>query len=63
MGPPNGTVMATNFHNTLYVTSEGAYVAKSGETVTVRVDGQTRIQVPLHHLNRHRLLRMGWRQP
>jgi len=40
----------SNFHNTLYVTTEGAYVAKSGETVIVRVDGETRIQVPLHHL-------------
>ena len=39
-----------NLHNTLYVTSEGAYVAKSGETVVVRVDGATRMQVPLHHL-------------
>lgn len=31
-----GTAM-TNFHNTLYVKSEGAYVAKNGESVVVRV--------------------------
>ena len=40
----------TNFHNTLYVTSEGAYVAREGESVVVRVNGATRIQVPLHHV-------------
>jgi CRISPR-associated protein Cas1 len=40
----------TNFHNTLYVTSEGAYVAREGESVVVRVEGTTRMQVPLHHL-------------
>jgi CRISP-associated protein Cas1 len=47
-----------NLHNTLYVTSEGAYVAKSGETVVVRVDGATRIQVPLHHLTS--IVCFGW---
>ena len=39
-----------NLHNTLYVTSEGAYVAKSGESAVVKVDGSVRMQVPLHHL-------------
>ena len=48
----------SNFHNTLYVTTEGAYVAKSGETVIVRVDGETRIQVPLHHLSS--IVCFGW---
>ena len=39
-----------NLHNTLYVTSEGAYVSKSGESAVVKVDGSVRMQVPLHHL-------------
>jgi hypothetical protein len=39
-----------NLHNTLYVTSEGAYVSKSGESAVVKVDGAVRMQVPLHHL-------------
>lgn len=36
--------------NTLYVTSQGAYLAREGETVLVRVDGETRIKVPIHNL-------------
>lgn len=33
-----------NLHNTLYVTSEGAYVSKSGESAVVKVDGSVRMQ-------------------
>lgn len=40
----------TNVHNTLYVTTEGAYVAREGESLKVRVEGATRLQIPLHHL-------------
>jgi CRISPR-associated protein Cas1 len=36
--------------NTLYVTAQGAYVARDGETVAVRVEHETRIQVPIHTL-------------
>ncbi|MDM7999332.1 MAG: type I-C CRISPR-associated endonuclease Cas1c [Dehalococcoidia bacterium] len=36
--------------NTLYVTTQGAYLAREGETVLVRVDGETRLQVPIHTL-------------
>ena len=36
--------------NTLYVTTQGAYLAKDGETVLVRVDGETRLRVPIHNL-------------
>lgn len=36
--------------NTLYVTSQGAYLAKERETVLVKQDGETRIQVPVHTL-------------
>ena len=36
--------------NTLYVTTQGAYLAKEGETVVVSVNRETRLQVPLHTL-------------
>lgn len=36
--------------NTLYVTTQGAYLAREGETVLVRVDGETRLRVPIHTL-------------
>ncbi|EKD37963.1 MAG: hypothetical protein ACD_75C00924G0003 [uncultured bacterium] len=36
--------------NTLYVTTQGSYLAKDGETVAVRVEHATRLQVPVHTL-------------
>lgn len=36
--------------NTLYVTTQGAYLGKDGETVVVRTDGTPTMRVPLHHL-------------
>jgi CRISP-associated protein Cas1 len=36
--------------NTLYVTTQGAYVFKEGLAVAVRVEGKTRIRVPVHNL-------------
>ncbi len=36
--------------NTLYVTSQGAYLAREGETVVVRLEGQERLRVPIHTL-------------
>jgi CRISPR-associated protein Cas1 len=36
--------------NTLYVTTQGTYLAKEGETVTVRVEHKTRLQLPIHTL-------------
>jgi CRISP-associated protein Cas1 len=36
--------------NTLYVTSEKSYLAVEGESLVVRVDKMTKLQVPLHHL-------------
>jgi len=36
--------------NTLYVTVEGAYLAKDGETVAVRIEHETRMQLPVHTL-------------
>src|SRR5947209_4894514 len=37
--------------NSLFVTTEGAYLAKSGEAIAVRVERQVRIRVPLHNLD------------
>jgi CRISPR-associated protein Cas1 len=36
--------------NTLYVTTQGAWLAKDGETVAVRVEQETRLRVPIHTL-------------
>jgi len=36
--------------NTLYVTTQGAYVHVDHQTLKVEVDGETRLQVPVHHL-------------
>lgn len=38
------------FLNTLYVATPGAYLAKDGENVAVRIDRETRSSIPLHHL-------------
>ncbi|MCE5333413.1 MAG: type I-C CRISPR-associated endonuclease Cas1c [Desulfobacteraceae bacterium] len=34
--------------NTLYVTTQGAYLSKEGETVVVKVDGDARLHIPIH---------------
>lgn len=34
--------------NTLYVTTQGAYLSKEGETVLVSVDGEKKLQIPVH---------------
>lgn len=36
--------------NTLYVTTQGAYLSREGETVLVRVEHETRLRVPIHTL-------------
>ena len=36
--------------NTLFVTTQGAYLAKEGETVVVKVEGEVRIRLPIHTL-------------
>jgi len=36
--------------NTLFVTTQGAYLAKEGETVAVKVDGTVRLRLPIHTL-------------
>ncbi len=34
--------------NTLFVTTQGSYLAKEGETVTVKVEKEVRLRVPIH---------------
>lgn len=36
--------------NTLYITTQGAYLTKDGETVLVSVEHKTRLRVPIHTL-------------
>lgn len=36
--------------NTLFVTTQGAYLRLDHDTVKVEVEGETKLQVPLHHL-------------
>lgn len=36
--------------NTLYVTTDNAYLSKKGETILVRIEKETRLQVPIHTL-------------
>lgn len=37
--------------NTLYVTTQGAYLAREGDTVLVRVEQETALRVPIHTLS------------
>ncbi|MDP3919323.1 MAG: type I-C CRISPR-associated endonuclease Cas1c [Candidatus Omnitrophota bacterium] len=36
--------------NTLFVTSQGAYLSKDGETVAVKVENEVRLRLPIHTL-------------
>ncbi len=36
--------------NTLFITTQGSYLAKEGDTILVRVDNETRLRVPIHTL-------------
>lgn len=37
--------------NTLFVTTEGAYLAKQGQSVAVRIEKKTKLRIPLHNLD------------
>jgi len=37
--------------NTLFVTTQGAYLAKDGETVAVRIEREVKLRVPVHTLD------------
>ena len=34
--------------NTLFVSTQGAYLAKDGETITVKIDGKIKLRLPIH---------------
>lgn len=34
--------------NTLFVTTQGAYLSKEGETIVVKVDGEIKLRIPVH---------------
>ncbi len=36
--------------NTLFITTQGAYLAREGETIIVRVEKETKLRVPIHML-------------
>ena len=40
----------STYSNSLYVQTPGAYLGKKGETVTVKVEDQVKLVVPMHHL-------------
>jgi CRISPR-associated protein Cas1 len=37
--------------NTLFVTTDGAYLRKDGQAVAVRIENETRLRMPLHNLD------------
>ena len=37
--------------NTLFITTQGAYLNKEGETVVVSVERETKLQIPIHTLS------------
>ncbi|MBM4323426.1 MAG: type I-C CRISPR-associated endonuclease Cas1 [Deltaproteobacteria bacterium] len=37
--------------NTIFVTTQGAYLSKEGETVVVKVDGEIKLRVPVHTIS------------
>jgi CRISPR-associated protein Cas1 len=36
--------------NTLFVTTQGAYLYREGETVCARIEKETKLRVPIHTL-------------
>ncbi|MBF0109516.1 MAG: type I-C CRISPR-associated endonuclease Cas1 [Magnetococcales bacterium] len=48
----------THYLNTLFVTREGSWLGKSGETVEVRLNGEVLLRAPLHNLDG--ILCLGW---
>src|SRR5262245_31219464 len=45
-----GRLAVKRHQNTLYVTTQGSYLAKDGEAVAVRVQEETRLRIPIHTL-------------
>ncbi|NLD04491.1 MAG: hypothetical protein GX672_01135, partial [Synergistaceae bacterium] len=36
--------------NTLYITTQGTYLARDGETVLIRQEKETKLHIPIHTL-------------
>lgn len=36
--------------NTLYITTQGAYLAQEGETILIRIENETKMRIPIHTL-------------
>ena len=49
--------------NTLYVTTEGAYLRADHETLRVEVERETKLQVPIPSHRRRRLFRRNHDEP
>ena len=49
--PSPGAKAVKQHLNTLYVTTQGAYLRKDGQAVDVRIEKQTKLRVPLHNLD------------
>jgi CRISPR-associated protein Cas1 len=47
----NGKIVMRKHLNTLYVTTQGAYLSKEGETVIVKADGEVRLRLPVHTID------------
>ena len=37
--------------NTLFVTTQGAYLAKEGESIAVRIEKEVRLRLPIHTIS------------
>ena len=46
----NGERLVKKLLNTLFVTTQGAYLSKEGETVVVSVDKEVKLRIPIHTL-------------
>src|SRR5207302_2954176 len=44
------TAVMIHHLNTLFVTTQGAYLAREGEALLVRVESETKLRVPIHTL-------------
>ena len=45
-----GQLIMKKHLNTLFVTTQGSYLAKEGETIVVKLDGEIRLRLPVHTL-------------
>lgn len=41
----------STYMNTLYITTQGAYLSREGETILVRIENETKLRIPIHTLS------------